>query len=122
MEKIPCVGWNGVSVFEILILLLRWVQQPHPSLSPRMFSFGNVLCESAPSDPKRRDCLTRPARSVYSHVRNTGYRFALGALRHWYLVFASHRPPLIFPSWLEHQVERFAVAGERISIAFNVSN
>ena len=29
---------------------------------------------------------------------------------------------LIFPSWLEHQVERFAGAGERISIAFNVSN
>src|SRR6059036_110135 len=29
---------------------------------------------------------------------------------------------LIFPSWLEHRVERFEGAGERISIAFNASN
>jgi uncharacterized protein (TIGR02466 family) len=29
---------------------------------------------------------------------------------------------LLFPSWLEHRVERFDGAGERISIAFNVSN
>src|SRR5262249_56710547 len=29
---------------------------------------------------------------------------------------------LLFPSWLEHRVERFEGAGERISIAFNVRN
>jgi uncharacterized protein (TIGR02466 family) len=29
---------------------------------------------------------------------------------------------LIFPSWLEHRVEKFDDAGERISIAFNASN
>ena len=29
---------------------------------------------------------------------------------------------LIFPSWLEHRVERFEGEGERISIAFNASN
>ena len=29
---------------------------------------------------------------------------------------------LIFPSWLEHRVERFEGSGERISIAFNASN
>ncbi len=29
---------------------------------------------------------------------------------------------LLFPSWLEHRVERFEGAGERISIAFNASN
>ena len=29
---------------------------------------------------------------------------------------------LIFPSWLEHRVEKFEGAGERISIAFNASN
>src|SRR5258706_1098673 len=29
---------------------------------------------------------------------------------------------LIFPSWLEHRVERFEGDGERISIAFNASN
>jgi len=29
---------------------------------------------------------------------------------------------LIFPSWLEHRVERFEGKGERISIAFNASN
>jgi uncharacterized protein (TIGR02466 family) len=29
---------------------------------------------------------------------------------------------LLFPSWLEHRVERFQGTGERISIAFNVSN
>jgi len=29
---------------------------------------------------------------------------------------------LIFPSWLEHRVERFEGVGERISIAFNASN
>jgi uncharacterized protein (TIGR02466 family) len=29
---------------------------------------------------------------------------------------------LLFPSWLEHRVERFGGAGERISIAFNASN
>ena len=29
---------------------------------------------------------------------------------------------LIFPSWLEHRVDRFEGAGERISIAFNASN
>ena len=29
---------------------------------------------------------------------------------------------LIFPSWLEHRVEPFTGAGERISIAFNASN
>jgi Putative 2OG-Fe(II) oxygenase len=29
---------------------------------------------------------------------------------------------LLFPSWLEHRVERFAGAGDRISIAFNATN
>jgi uncharacterized protein (TIGR02466 family) len=29
---------------------------------------------------------------------------------------------IIFPSWLEHRVERFQGAGERISVAFNASN
>lgn len=29
---------------------------------------------------------------------------------------------LLFPSWLEHRVERFEGAGERISIAFNATN
>ena len=29
---------------------------------------------------------------------------------------------LLFPSWLEHRVERFEGSGERISIAFNASN
>src|SRR6266566_7087522 len=29
---------------------------------------------------------------------------------------------LLFPSWLEHRVERFTGTGERISIAFNASN
>jgi len=29
---------------------------------------------------------------------------------------------LLFPSWLEHRVESFEGAGERISIAFNASN
>jgi uncharacterized protein (TIGR02466 family) len=29
---------------------------------------------------------------------------------------------LIFPSWLEHRVEKFEGAGERISVAFNASN
>ncbi len=29
---------------------------------------------------------------------------------------------LLFPSWLEHRVERFEGTGERISIAFNASN
>ena len=29
---------------------------------------------------------------------------------------------LLFPSWLEHRVERFEGVGERISIAFNVRN
>jgi len=29
---------------------------------------------------------------------------------------------LLFPSWLEHRVERFEGAGDRISIAFNASN
>jgi uncharacterized protein (TIGR02466 family) len=29
---------------------------------------------------------------------------------------------LIFPSWLEHRVEKFEGAGDRISIAFNASN
>jgi uncharacterized protein (TIGR02466 family) len=29
---------------------------------------------------------------------------------------------LMFPSWLEHRVEPFEAAGERISIAFNASN
>jgi uncharacterized protein (TIGR02466 family) len=29
---------------------------------------------------------------------------------------------LLFPSWLEHRVERFEGAGERISIAFNACN
>jgi uncharacterized protein (TIGR02466 family) len=29
---------------------------------------------------------------------------------------------LIFPSWLEHRVERFEGAGDRISIAFNATN
>jgi uncharacterized protein (TIGR02466 family) len=29
---------------------------------------------------------------------------------------------LLFPSWLEHRVERFEAAGERISIAFNACN
>jgi uncharacterized protein (TIGR02466 family) len=29
---------------------------------------------------------------------------------------------LLFPSWLEHRVERFEAAGERISIAFNARN
>lgn len=29
---------------------------------------------------------------------------------------------LMFPAWLEHRVERFEGPGERISIAFNVSN
>ena len=29
---------------------------------------------------------------------------------------------IIFPSWLEHRVERFEGTGERISIAFNASN
>lgn len=29
---------------------------------------------------------------------------------------------LIFPAWLEHRVERFEGSGERISIAFNVTN
>lgn len=29
---------------------------------------------------------------------------------------------LLFPSWLEHRVERFAGSGERISIAFNAVN
>jgi uncharacterized protein (TIGR02466 family) len=29
---------------------------------------------------------------------------------------------LLFPSWLEHRVEAFQGSGERISIAFNVSN
>jgi uncharacterized protein (TIGR02466 family) len=29
---------------------------------------------------------------------------------------------LLFPSWLEHRVERFEGSGERISIAFNVRN
>jgi uncharacterized protein (TIGR02466 family) len=29
---------------------------------------------------------------------------------------------VIFPSWLEHRVERFAGDGERISIAFNATN
>ena len=29
---------------------------------------------------------------------------------------------LLFPSWLEHRVERFEGEGERISIAFNASN
>jgi hypothetical protein len=28
----------------------------------------------------------------------------------------------MFPSWLEHQVERFEGSGERISIAFNAVN
>jgi hypothetical protein len=29
---------------------------------------------------------------------------------------------LLFPSWLEHHVEAFEGAGERISISFNVTN
>lgn len=29
---------------------------------------------------------------------------------------------IMFPSWLEHRVERFDGAGERISVAFNASN
>jgi Putative 2OG-Fe(II) oxygenase len=29
---------------------------------------------------------------------------------------------LLFPSWLEHRVERFEGPGERISVAFNVCN
>jgi hypothetical protein len=29
---------------------------------------------------------------------------------------------LMFPSWLEHRVEKFEGEGERISIAFNASN
>jgi putative 2-oxoglutarate-Fe(II)-dependent oxygenase superfamily protein len=29
---------------------------------------------------------------------------------------------LMFPSWLEHRVERFEGAGVRISIAFNAVN
>jgi uncharacterized protein (TIGR02466 family) len=29
---------------------------------------------------------------------------------------------IMFPSWLEHQVERFEGSGERISIAFNAVN
>jgi len=29
---------------------------------------------------------------------------------------------LLFPSWLEHRVERFEGSGERISVAFNASN